>query len=154
MGCPLTRLCQLCKGRKNNSISNEHVQCPCNLFRAQSVTTHAHYCICSYTYKRFAKICLQHNFSPTMMQSVFAVAFTAVATSLILTFLRRSQISSSLSRIFRLCHVPSTPPGPPRRWLVGSLFDMPKSHPWETFDRWSQLYGASQIVSLLVQFLF
>lgn len=33
------------------------------------------------------------------------------------------------------------PPGPPRRWLVGNLFDMPKVRPWETYREWCEQYG-------------
>ncbi|TCD63924.1 hypothetical protein EIP91_004771 [Steccherinum ochraceum] len=33
------------------------------------------------------------------------------------------------------------PPGPPRRWLVGNLLDLPLERPWETYKAWTDKYG-------------
>jgi hypothetical protein len=33
------------------------------------------------------------------------------------------------------------PPGPPRRFLVGNLFDIPRFRAWHTFLRWKDDYG-------------
>ena len=40
----------------------------------------------------------------------------------------------------------SLPPGPPRHWLTGNLFDLPKVRPWETFRDWCDKYGACNFV--------
>ncbi|KIJ35877.1 hypothetical protein M422DRAFT_257346 [Sphaerobolus stellatus SS14] len=33
------------------------------------------------------------------------------------------------------------PPGPPKKFLVGNVFDMPKEREWETFGKWAKEYG-------------
>ncbi|THH31277.1 hypothetical protein EUX98_g2916 [Antrodiella citrinella] len=35
----------------------------------------------------------------------------------------------------------SVPPGPPRRWLVGNLFDVPLVTPWFTYKAWCDKFG-------------
>ncbi|KAF8507774.1 cytochrome P450 [Gautieria morchelliformis] len=33
------------------------------------------------------------------------------------------------------------PPGPPGRWILGNLTDMPTQHEWETYAEWAKKYG-------------
>lgn len=33
------------------------------------------------------------------------------------------------------------PPGPPRKFLIGNLFDIPLEKEWQTYDKWSKVYG-------------
>ncbi|KAF8581749.1 cytochrome P450 [Ramaria rubella] len=33
------------------------------------------------------------------------------------------------------------PPGPPGRWILGNLGDMPTHHGWKTYTRWAKEYG-------------
>ena len=51
-----------------------------------------------------------------------------LAISLLYVLRRQSRTSNS-------------PPGPKPLPLVGNLFDMPRRNPWETFSRWSNIYG-------------
>ena len=39
------------------------------------------------------------------------------------------------------------PPGPPRRFLIGNLLDMPRAYPWKTFQEWCNLYGKPYVIS-------
>ncbi|KAF8523750.1 cytochrome P450 [Hysterangium stoloniferum] len=33
------------------------------------------------------------------------------------------------------------PPGPPGRFLIGNLYDLPSHHEWETYSEWANKYG-------------
>ncbi|EIW87317.1 cytochrome P450 [Coniophora puteana RWD-64-598 SS2] len=33
------------------------------------------------------------------------------------------------------------PPGPPGKWLIGNLKDVPRSEPWRVFAEWAKIYG-------------
>ncbi|KAL0565374.1 hypothetical protein V5O48_016652 [Marasmius crinis-equi] len=37
------------------------------------------------------------------------------------------------------------PPGPAPRWLIGNLFDIPKSKPWKTYRKWSRMYDGDLV---------
>ncbi|KAH8810091.1 cytochrome P450 [Flagelloscypha sp. PMI_526] len=41
------------------------------------------------------------------------------------------------------------PPGPKGLWLLGNLFDFPRSHPWETFTEWKHQYGDLVFLTIL-----
>lgn len=41
------------------------------------------------------------------------------------------------------------PPGPPPRWLIGNLTDMPSSFAWERFSEWGAKYGEITYVNIL-----
>ncbi|KAF8524543.1 cytochrome P450 [Hysterangium stoloniferum] len=43
------------------------------------------------------------------------------------------------------------PPGPPRRPIVGNLYDLPKTHEWETYTSWAKQYGDVVYVKALQQ---
>ncbi|KAF8498385.1 cytochrome P450 [Hysterangium stoloniferum] len=43
------------------------------------------------------------------------------------------------------------PPGPPRRPIVGNLYDLPKIHEWETYTSWAKQYGDVVYVRVLQQ---
>ncbi|KAH8105253.1 cytochrome P450 [Cristinia sonorae] len=45
-----------------------------------------------------------------------------------------------LRRGFRPSHLP-LPPGPRRAWLVGNLFNFPRTRPWLTFREWCNIHG-------------
>lgn len=34
------------------------------------------------------------------------------------------------------------PPGPPRKFLIGNIFDIPRLHAWHKFTEWKSQYGA------------
>jgi hypothetical protein len=34
------------------------------------------------------------------------------------------------------------PPGPPGRWLIGNLLDIPSQFAWFEFSKWRKAYGA------------
>ncbi|KAH8105239.1 cytochrome P450 [Cristinia sonorae] len=40
------------------------------------------------------------------------------------------------------------PPGPPRKWLVGNMFDFPTSRPWLTFRDWCNEHGGLVFIDL------
>lgn len=41
------------------------------------------------------------------------------------------------------------PPGPKGILVIGNIFDMPSTRPWETFAKWGEQYGGSlRIVSM------
>ncbi|THH31278.1 hypothetical protein EUX98_g2917 [Antrodiella citrinella] len=44
-------------------------------------------------------------------------------------------------RRFRSAPHGAAPPGPPRKWLLGNLLDLPKVRPWETYQAWCAQYG-------------
>lgn len=41
-------------------------------------------------------------------------------------------------RLFEGCKLP---PGPPRRPLIGNLLDIPRQKEWQTYHKWSKIYG-------------
>ncbi|KIJ57190.1 hypothetical protein M422DRAFT_23283 [Sphaerobolus stellatus SS14] len=41
------------------------------------------------------------------------------------------------------------PPGPPGKWLVGNMADMPKEHEWETYTKWAKEYGEIVYIKVL-----
>ncbi|KAG9311163.1 cytochrome P450 [Chiua virens] len=73
-------------------------------------------------------------------------AYIVVATGLILLsaqLWRNHSVQARLSKGFPL------PPGPPRRPLVGNLFDIPLSEHWHKFLEWKRLYGEIVYVTAL-----
>lgn len=66
----------------------------------------------------------------SIMSILLAAAVTLLFTVTAQVFLRRSKGR----------HLP-VPPGPPSRWLVGNLLDIPSRAPWKTYRDWCHKYG-------------
>jgi hypothetical protein len=50
-----------------------------------------------------------------------------------------------LVRKWRGRHVLPLPPGPPKRFLIGNIPDMPTENEWLKYNEWKDEYGASFI---------
>lgn len=56
-------------------------------------------------------------------------------------------------RLFYTAHKLPHPPGPPLKFAVGNLLDMPTSYWWLTFAEWSKQYGDIVHIDVLGQHL-
>lgn len=63
----------------------------------------------------------------TLKETLTALAAVAVVYHVLQRYRRRSGLQ--------------LPPGPPKRFLVGNLFDLAIESPWEAYTRWSRDYG-------------
>ena len=64
-----------------------------------------------------------------MLSTTDAVAVGLFACVSLSAWHKRRQSASNL------------PLGPPRRWLLGNILDMPRKEQWLTFSKWKEQYG-------------